>query len=99
MMHRLPDPPESDNLIPVRDISATDAARSFSEVLDEVEHRGESFIVMRRGRPVARIVPTPSGSGRALKDLLLGATVDRGWADDVAAARALVTAEERPWDD
>ena len=86
---------ESDNLIPVRDISATDASRRFSELLDAVEHDGESFVVVRRGRAVARIVPAPSANGRSLKDLLLHTTVDQGWARDVAAARELVTMEER----
>jgi len=85
--------------MPVRDISATDAARGFSELLDAVEHSGESFVVVRRGRAVARIVPTPTANGRALKDLLLGTTIDRGWADDIAAARGLVCVEERAWDD
>ena len=98
MMYRYQHLAESDNLIPMRDISATDAARRFSELLDDVEHRGESFVVVRRGRAVARIVPAPSANGRALKDLLLSTTIDRSWADDVAAARSLVSVEERPWD-
>lgn len=86
---------ESDNLIPMRDVSATDAARRFSELLDAVEHDGESFTVVRHRRAVARIVPTPAPNGRAIKDLLLHTSTDAGWARDIAAARALVTAEER----
>ena len=33
----------------MKDISATEAGRHFSELLDAVEHRHESFVVVRRG--------------------------------------------------
>lgn len=39
-----------------RAISAADANRGFSGVLRDVR-RGDSFVVMSRGTPVARIVP------------------------------------------
>lgn len=39
-----------------RAISATDANQRFSEVLRDVQE-GESFVVMSRGRAVARVVP------------------------------------------
>ena len=37
-------------------ILATEAKRSFGSVLDRVS-RGEAYTVVRRGKPVARIVP------------------------------------------
>jgi antitoxin (DNA-binding transcriptional repressor) of toxin-antitoxin stability system len=40
-----------------RPISATQAARSFSEVLNRVDLRGEVFVIERGGRAVARIGP------------------------------------------
>src|SRR5256712_8670034 len=40
-----------------RRISATDASRKFSDLLDAVEHRGEEFVVERRGRAVAELTP------------------------------------------
>ena len=40
-----------------RAISATEAARSFSRVLNRVELRGEAFVIERGGKPVARIGP------------------------------------------
>ncbi len=43
-------------------ISATEASRSFSRVLDEAEHGGESFIIERNGRPVAELRPAPKMS-------------------------------------
>jgi antitoxin (DNA-binding transcriptional repressor) of toxin-antitoxin stability system len=50
-------------------ISATEAARSFSELMNRVRYRGE---VQRGGKPIAEVVPaTPAEfSGRELADLL-----------------------------
>jgi prevent-host-death family protein len=71
-------------------MTATDAARGFSELLDAVEHRGESFRIVRRGRTVAVVSP-PSAFGReALADLLSRHRPDRGWADDLTRLRDLV---------
>ena len=89
----------SDNLIPVRDISATDAARRFSDVLDAVEHRGESFAIVRRGHPVAHLVPATSASGRAVKDFLVSHRADANWRTELAELRAGSIAEERSWTD
>jgi len=33
----------------VKSLTATEAARNFSDVLDAVERDGESFVVVRRG--------------------------------------------------
>ncbi len=38
-------------------ITEAEASRSFSELLDRVRHRGESFVVVRAGDPVCRISP------------------------------------------
>ncbi|MBZ5592917.1 MAG: type II toxin-antitoxin system prevent-host-death family antitoxin [Acidobacteriia bacterium] len=38
-------------------ISATEAARSFSDLLNRVRYRGEQFVVERGGEPMCRIVP------------------------------------------
>ena len=89
----------SDNLIRVKDISATDVARRFSDVLDAVEHRGESFAIVRRGHPVAHLVPATSASGRAVKDFLVSHRADAGWRTELAELRAGSIAEERSWTD
>ena len=81
----------------MKDLSATDAARRFSEVLDAVEHRHESFRVTRGGRPVARLVPVDAASGRAAKDLLLRHRPDETWPEDLAEVRSLLVTEERRW--
>jgi len=38
-------------------ISAGKAARSFSEILNRVKYRGESFVVERNREPICRIEP------------------------------------------
>ena len=72
----------------MRVISATEAARSFSDVLNRVKHRGEEFVVVRGGEEVARISPVPEarttlgelveliGTGRK-RDLTLARDLER----------------------
>ena len=67
-------------------------------MLDAVED-GESFLVVRRGRIVARLGPAAAGAGRAVKDLILEAPVDADWADEIRRTRALTTVERRAWSD
>jgi antitoxin (DNA-binding transcriptional repressor) of toxin-antitoxin stability system len=38
-------------------ISATEAARSFSDLVNRVLYRGDVFVIERGGQPVCRIVP------------------------------------------
>jgi prevent-host-death family protein len=44
----------------VQEVQASVAKTHFSQLLDEVE-RGATIVVLRHGRPVARIVPDPEG--------------------------------------
>jgi prevent-host-death family protein len=41
----------------MEEVTATDAARRFSDLLNRVRYRGESFDVVRGGEVVARLVP------------------------------------------
>ena len=66
----------------MRSLSATEAARRFSEVLDAVADRGESFVVMRRGRAVARIGPA-SARGAHVKALLRSRPRDDAWTEEL----------------
>ena len=54
------------------DISATDAARRFSEIMNRVRYRNESFVVKRGGEPICEIVPVRNNTftGRDLVELL-----------------------------
>jgi len=80
----------------MRDISATEAARHFSDLLDAVEHRGEGFAIVRRGKAVAHLSPVSRGLGRQVNALLADSPPDPEWAGDLAALRASLLLEERP---
>jgi prevent-host-death family protein len=86
---------ESDNLISVKEISATEAARRFSDLLDAVEHDGESYTIVRRGKAVAHLEPIVLGRGADVKALLRRHRPDDQWASDLAEVRALLEIEER----
>jgi antitoxin (DNA-binding transcriptional repressor) of toxin-antitoxin stability system len=53
-------------------ISATEAARSFSELMNRVRYRGKSFIVERGGVPICELLPArpPRFTGADLVTLL-----------------------------
>mgnify|MGYP001594976776 CR=1 FL=1 len=67
-------------------VSATEAVRKFSEILNSIKYRGESFTIVRGGKPIASISPVESSSRKRLlgelkeivKDIPhLGAEADR----------------------
>jgi prevent-host-death family protein len=39
------------------EISATDAVRRFSELLNNIKYRGDQYTVIRGGKPAAALVP------------------------------------------
>ena len=52
-------------------ISATDAARSFSDVVARVHYRGEEFLVEKGGQAVCKISPVGQGAVKStIGDLL-----------------------------
>jgi antitoxin (DNA-binding transcriptional repressor) of toxin-antitoxin stability system len=87
----------SDNLICVRQVTATEAARHFSEMLDAIESRRESFVVMRRGRPVATVGPASGSTGRDLREILKRNRPDAAWADELRELRESIGSETDPW--
>lgn len=89
--------PRSDNLIQMRRLTATEAARGFSQLLDQVEDEGETFVVERRGRAVASITPAAAVSGRAVKDLMRSQPADPEWPGELVQLRARLEPEERRW--
>jgi antitoxin (DNA-binding transcriptional repressor) of toxin-antitoxin stability system len=81
----------------VERLTATHAARRFSEVLDAIERNGETFVVVRRGRAVATIGPAMAGTGFALKEVLRSRPADPDWASELAELRTGISPEERSW--
>lgn len=81
----------------MRRLTATEASRRFSDLLDQVERNRETFVVERRGRAVASIAPAAAVSGRAVKELLRSQPQDPGWAAELRELRAAVESQERRW--
>lgn len=81
-------------------ISATEASRSFSKVLDEVES-GRRYLIHRRGHDVCVMAP-PGFAGRRASEclaLLRGRTpvvLDGGFEADLLSILAQEPAEDRP---
>ena len=83
----------------MKNLTATEAARKFADVLDAVESRGETFVVVRRGKAVARIGPAGAGRGVTVKEVLRAAPDDPAWVDEIQRVRAALRIEERAWND
>ena len=79
------------------EINATEAARRFSGILDAVEHRGESFVIVRKGRPVARMGPAVKATGASIKQILRAHARDSDWGQELRELRAEVSVEDRSW--
>ena len=77
------------------EVSATEAARNFSDILDAVEHRGEHFTILRRGKVVAQLDPVSTGRGADVKALLRRHRQDAGFAKDVGQVHELLEIEVR----
>jgi prevent-host-death family protein len=80
-------------------MTATDAARSFSELLNRVA-AGEEIEVTRNGATVAVIGPTRARlvSAVRFRELMDSAPhPDEGFADDVRSLREAVAPPEDPW--
>lgn len=88
----------------MKEMTASEASRKFSTVLDQAES-GETIIVTRGGRRVATIAPAPASSGGALRDVFARWQGRTDLADALAthikAARSAVSAEQDtdPWRD
>jgi antitoxin (DNA-binding transcriptional repressor) of toxin-antitoxin stability system len=80
-------------------LTATDAARSFSELLNRVLE-GEEIEITRAGAPVAVIGPPRARllSAERFRQLIASAPrVDDDFARDLAAIRSEAEPPEEPW--
>lgn len=85
----------------MKEMSASDVARSFSAVLDGAEH-GEAVVITRSGRRVAMLVPASRANGAALVEVFLRwqgrVPLDDEFEANVSAARELPAAlDGDPW--
>lgn len=86
----------------MREITASEASRNFSAVLDSVEN-GEKVVVTRAGRRIAAISPAPAATGAALNAVLRRwrgiDAIDDAFSENIAAACAAVSTDNDtdPW--
>ena len=83
-------------------ITATEAARKFSDLLNRVRYRGETFRITRGGEEVAKLTAPPR-SGTSFRTLLSQLqserTGDPAFADELERIQAeQPSAGEGPWD-
>jgi prevent-host-death family protein len=84
----------------MKTMTATEASRHFSDLLDAVE-RGETITIVRGNRRVAEIGPTHRLTGADLRAALADVPPpDEAFGRDIAEAVALLTSEVGdPWAD
>ena len=82
----------------MRTMSATEASRRFSDLLDAIE-RGETVTVTRGNRPVAEIRPAPRRTGRDLRAALTETSPpDDRFGSDIADALTYLQEDRTdPW--
>ncbi|HRE02753.1 MAG TPA: type II toxin-antitoxin system prevent-host-death family antitoxin, partial [Ilumatobacteraceae bacterium] len=82
----------------MRTISATDASRRFSDLLDAIE-AGESVVVTRGNRPIAEVRPAIRRTGRDLRAALaeMEPPDERFAADVEGAVAGLIQEGDDPW--
>ena len=94
-------PPPEDPLGP-QAISATEAARSFSDLINRVGYKGERFIIERGGKPMCEMNPidTRRFTGRDLLALLASLPrPDAAFLDAVEEiTRAQPAVGDSPWE-
>jgi antitoxin (DNA-binding transcriptional repressor) of toxin-antitoxin stability system len=84
-------------------ISVTDAARNFADCVNRAHYQGVSFVLLKNGSPVARLVPDHEKvcTGRDLAEAL--ATVElpedeaRAWHRDLQGSRKKLKAPPDKW--
>lgn len=88
-----------------RTTSVTDVHRNFADYINRVAYRGESFVLVRGGKPVAELSPVPTGTRLGELSALLASLPRLGeedaeaFAEDIGRARAELHAipPRDPW--
>jgi prevent-host-death family protein len=84
-------------------ISVTEAARNFSECVNRAHYQDVTFILVKNGEPMARIVPEKKkkGSARelaaALRKFNLSPEEAKAWHRDLRAARRILKPPVDKW--
>lgn len=87
----------------VRTVPASEAARRFAALVDEVRRTGRSVVVTQHGRPVCRIAPPPTPESTVeslIEALVSGPHVDPEFLETVETiTRTQSRLPRSPWDE
>jgi len=84
-------------------ITVTEAARNFADCVNRAHYQNTSFVLLKTGRPFARIEPERDRrcSGRELAEAVAGAELApdeaQEWLADLRAARETISAPRDKW--
>lgn len=84
-------------------ISVTEAARNFADCVNRVHYQNITYVLLRNGTPLARLVPETekSCSGRelaeALKNVALSPEEAKMWRQDLERARRKLKPAKDKW--
>jgi antitoxin (DNA-binding transcriptional repressor) of toxin-antitoxin stability system len=84
-------------------ISVTEAARNFAECVNRAHYQDVTFILLKNGEPMARIVPdgkkrlTGEELAKALAEVDLSEEEARAWSKDLRAARKSLKPSRDKW--
>ena len=84
-------------------ISVTQAARNFAECLNRVRYQDVTYVLLKNGTPVARIVPEkkkPGSAGElaaALREFQLSPEEAKAWSRDLRKARRTLKPPVDKW--
>lgn len=84
-------------------ISVTEAARNFADCVNRVHYQNVTFVLLRNGSPVARLVPERKKAGSvrelaaALRRFDLSPEEARAWNRDLRAARRILKPPVDKW--
>jgi prevent-host-death family protein len=84
-------------------ITVTEAARNFAECINRVHYQNQSFVLVKNGKPLARLVPERGKvcTGKELADILSRVKLTReeakAWRRDLAKARKMLKAPTDKW--
>jgi antitoxin (DNA-binding transcriptional repressor) of toxin-antitoxin stability system len=84
-------------------ISVTEAARNFADCVNRAHYQNVTFVLLKNGAPVARLVPdnekvcTGRDLAAALADTELGEVEAAAWHRDLQAARKTLKNPADKW--
>jgi prevent-host-death family protein len=84
-------------------ISVTEAARNFAECVNRVRYQNVTFVLLKNGTPVARLVPERKKAGSvrklaaALREFELSPEEAKAWNRDLRAARRILKPPVDKW--